>query len=104
VDISENDLMMIYELAHNHRHHSHFKPEQIKQGVFLSNGGYGEDWSVREVTSVNEADDHMLDTIGYRVAAGKSRRETGTATRADLALWSMYEVKRMQKSWRRVST
>jgi CBS-domain-containing membrane protein len=103
VDISENDLMLIYELAHNHRHRSHFKPEQIKQGTFLSNGGYGEDWSVREVTSVTEADDHMLDTIGYRVAAGKRRRETGTVTRADLALWSMYEVKRMQKSWRRVS-
>jgi CBS-domain-containing membrane protein len=102
VDISESDLMHIYELAHNHRHRSHFKPEQIKVGAFLSNGGYGEDWSVREVTSVKEADDNMLDTIAYRVAAGKGRRETGVVTRADLALWATYEVKRMKQSWRRV--
>jgi CBS-domain-containing membrane protein len=104
VDISENDLMLIYELAHNHKHRSHFKPEQIRVGAFLSNGGYGEDWSVREVTSIRETDDHMLDNVNYRVAAGKRRRETGSVTRADLALWTMYEVKRMKTSWRRVST
>jgi CBS-domain-containing membrane protein len=104
VDISESDLMQIYELAQAHRHRSHFKPEQIKVGVCLSNGGYGEDWSVREVTSVIEAEDPMHDTIGFRVVAGKRRRETGELTRADLALWTMYEVKRTKTSWRRMLT
>ncbi len=104
VDISEDDLMQIYELAQAHRHRSHFKPEQIKVGICLSNGGYGEDWSVREVESVKEADDPMLDTIGYRVVAGKRKREAGEMTRSDLALWTMYEVKRTKTSWRRTLT
>ncbi len=102
MDVSESDLMQIYELAQAHKHRAAFRPEQIRVGVCLSNGGYGQEWSVREVTSIKSVDDTMLDSVGYKVVAGRRKRETGEVTRADLALWSMYEVRRTKSSWRRM--
>lgn len=102
LDISESDLMRIYELANAHKHRAVFKPEQIKVGVCLSNGEYGKEWSVREVTSVDAAEDPLFDTIGYRVVAGKGRRVAGEISRVDLARWAMYEVTRSKRSWHRM--
>ncbi len=102
LDVSENDLMRIYELANAHKHRAVLDPEQIEVGVCLSNGGYGEEWSVREIISIDRADDPMQDSIGYRVVAGRGKRETAETTREELALWSMYVVRRTKTSWRRM--
>ncbi len=104
LDVSESDLMRIYELANAHKHRTALDPEVIEVGVCLSNGGYGADWSVREVLSVHRAEDPMQDSIGYRVVAGKGkrRRESGEVTREELVHWSMYVVRRTKTSWRRM--
>jgi len=104
LDVSEEDLMRIYELANAHKHRTAFSSDQIKLGVCLSNGEYGEEWSVREVISVDETDDPELDRVSYKVVAGKGKHmhETGEMARVDLARWSQYEVKRTKTSWRRM--
>ncbi len=102
LDVSENDLMRVYELANEHKWHSIFKPEQIKTGCCYSNGRYGEEWSVREVTSISKTEDPLLDNIAYKVVAGQGKRNSGETIRIELTRWSMYEVKRTESSWRRL--
>jgi CBS-domain-containing membrane protein len=100
IDISEGDLLQIYELATGASAKRHLRPEQIQLGHYYSNGKYGDDWSVRHV--VDESDERE-ETLIYKVVAGPGRRTSGVCSKEEFAGWARYEVYRDEENWRRLS-
>ena len=76
VDVDNEDLVQIYELAVQHAQKPTLESNDIQLGHFYSNGKFGEEWSVRQV--VDQPATHSVkkptDRIAYRVIAGKNRR------------------------------
>ena len=103
LDISEQDLARVYQLAAQHSKLARMEPWQIRLHGFYSNGEFGDDWSVREVVDESSHSDPGKDNIIYKVAAGMGRRRSGVATRAEFARWARYEVFRDENSWQRQS-
>ena len=101
LDISEQDLARVYQLAAQHSKLARMEPWQIRLHGFYSNGEFGDDWSVREVVDESSHSDPGKDKIIYKVAAGMGRRRSGVSTRAEFARWARYEVFRDENSWQR---
>jgi CBS-domain-containing membrane protein len=101
IDVSDNDLGKIYLMARQHASEKCMSIDQINLGKCYSNGGYGKEWSVRQV--VDESIDKNQDRVIYKVVAGHDRRNTGVCTRQEFACWARYEVFRNENSWQKVS-
>ncbi len=100
VDVTDDDLSKIYLMARKHASETCMASDQIQLGKSYSNGGYGSDWSVRQI--VDEAADEKQDRVIYKVLAGRDRRNTGVCTRQEFACWARYEVFLNENSWQRV--
>ncbi len=99
VDISEQDLLRIYNLATARSIDAeHLHISQIKLWHFYSNGASGEDWTVRQL--VDEDDDGT--NVIYKTMVGPGVRSTGHVTRKEFADWADYEVEQVDGAWRRV--
>jgi CBS domain-containing membrane protein len=103
LDISEDDLARIYNLAAQHSKRARMEPWQVRLHHFYSNGRYGEDWSIREVVDESPHADAEKDMVIYKAMAGKGRRRSGVCTRSEFARWARYEVFRDETSWQRKS-
>ena len=102
LDVTEDDLARIYQLARQHASENHVPVDEIKLGHYYSNGDYGESWSVRRV--IDESQQGNDDKIIFRTVAGKDRRQTGVSSREEFARWARYEVYLNENSWQRVSS
>lgn len=91
VDVQEDELERIYQLASNHKFSS-LVHDKIKLGMFYSNGKYGNEWSVRQVVDESGNPDPEKDEIIYKVVAGKDKRQSKTVSRKEFAEWAKYEV------------
>ncbi|HHJ15517.1 MAG TPA: hypothetical protein ENJ80_02355 [Gammaproteobacteria bacterium] len=100
IDISEQDLLAIYELATRRSLTQQITPEELELWHYYSNGRYGTEWSVRQIVDESHADGDMLI---FKVLAGDGRRSSGVATREEFARWAKHEVYRDDENWRRVT-
>ncbi|MFZ5659143.1 MAG: HPP family protein [Pseudomonadota bacterium] len=104
IDISEDDLARIYQLAARHAQQADsLDPELIRLGGFYSNGRYGESWAVRQVIDVNGTPDAPQGAIVYRVVAGKGAGRAAACSREEFARWAKYEVANQEGSWQRLA-
>jgi CBS-domain-containing membrane protein len=101
VDVGPEELGKIYQLARN-RNTQELQVDQIKLGLYYSNGKYGADWAVRQVVDESGKSRSDQDQVIYKVVAGKNRRGSGTMTREQFAQWARYEVFLNENSWQRV--
>ncbi len=101
IDVTEHDLLRIYELATRKHTAGAFAPDLIRLGRCYSNGKYGEDWAVRQVIQEPEPSSRN-DLLVYKTLAGRGRRQTGVMPRAEFAQWAKHEVFREDENWRRV--
>ncbi len=103
VDISEEDLLAIYDLATKCSQQGTFRAEDLQPGHYYSNGKYGADWLVRQIIdesgNAGSADSMLI----FKVVAGRGLRSTGVLTREEFARWAAHEVCRDDENWRRVS-
>ncbi len=102
IDVTEHDLLRIYELATGRAERRRFPGEKIRLGHFYSNNKYGDDWSVLQVVDASPSDDPEKDLLVYKVIAGKDRRSSAVTTRTEFARWVAHEVIRDEENWRRV--
>ena len=98
IDVSEQDLLRIYDIATQRHMGEHLPVDQIVLGGIYSNGGYGGEWSVRQI--VDESADG--DSVIYKTIAGRESRRSGTASRLEFARWAKYRVNRDDENWKRV--
>lgn len=101
VDVGSEELGQIYKLARN-RNTQELQVDQVKLGLYYSNGKYGSDWAVRQVVDESGKTRSDQDQVIYKVVAGKKRRTSGTMTREQFAQWARYEVFLNENSWQRV--
>jgi len=102
IDISERDLLAIYDLATHRSNSQHMDPHRLKLGDFYSNGKYGTEWSVRQIIDESRSEHPDKDLVIYKTVAGDGLRKTGFATRREFAQWAKHEVYRDDENWRRV--
>ncbi len=94
IDVDESDLIRIYELA-TQSQRSSLENLSIKLNSCYSNGEYGNDWSVRQVTKLTN------DYIDYKTVAGAGRRKSGQDTLYNFTKWALYEVYLDEDNWRK---
>ena len=104
IDVSENDLLRIYQLATGKADQRHLLPGQILPGHYYSSVEHGEDWSVRQVVDESPNPDPEKDRVVYKVVAGAELRTSGVATRTEFARWATHELARDGKDWKRMES
>lgn len=102
IDITENDLLTLYDLVTKRRNTPAIHYQNLKHGHYYSNGEYGELWSVRHIIDWGEADNSGDEKLIYKVVAGADRRNTGVMTKNEFSRWAKHEVMRDEENWRRV--
>ncbi len=103
IDVTEQDLMTIYDLAMKRHALYETGHVRIEVGRFYSNGRYGSDWSVRQIVDSAGKGDPDADLVIYKTVAGAARRTSGTCSRSEFVRWAQYEVERNENSWQRVA-
>ena len=85
--ISKELLDTLYSLASGNAESGTLRPADIRIGRYYSNGEFGPEWQVRQVTGdrgMETAESGMHDAITYRIVAGHQRRQEGSAGRRSL--------------------
>ncbi|MGB5261413.1 MAG: HPP family protein [Gammaproteobacteria bacterium] len=104
IDVSEQDLLRIYDLATGRLNLRQLSPDQVYLGHFYSNGAFGEDWSVRQVVDESVSSDPDKDMVVYKIAGGRGLRSTGIMTRQEFARWARHELVRDDENWKRLDS
>ncbi|KPK11948.1 MAG: hypothetical protein AMJ68_03885 [Acidithiobacillales bacterium SG8_45] len=102
IDVTESDLMAIYDLVMQSREVNRFDPDRLQLGHYYSNGKYGELWSVRRIVDWADEPGSPDRRLIYKVEAGADRRTSGVDSVNGFARWAKYEVIRDEDNWRRV--
>lgn len=103
LDISESDLLTIYDLVIKHHHARPIAHHQLKNGHYYSNGEYGDLWSVRQIVDWAEADDTGgEEKLIYKTVAGAGRRSSGVMSKNEFSRWAKHEVVLVDENWQRV--
>jgi len=102
IDVSEQDLLAIYELATGRAEAVGMHVDAMKLGSYYSNGKYGAEWSVRQIVDESGHSAGPEDRVIFKVVAGMDRRSSGVATREQFARWARHEVYRDDENWCRV--
>ena len=102
IDVSEHDLLRIYELATGQADQRQLAADQVMLSRYYSNGAFGADWCVRQIVDASPHTDPDKDLVVFKVVAGKGLRTSGVMTRADFARWASYELERDDENWKRV--
>ena len=104
IDITEDDLLTIYQLATHHSEVGNYLPADLELGHYYSNGKYGDEWSVRQIIDWQLDNADATRSLIYKIVAGEGRRTTGVITLSKFARWVKHEVYRDEDNWRRVET
>ncbi len=102
LDISENDLLTIYDLVIKHHHAKPLAHHQLQHGHYYSNGEYGDLWSVRQIVDWADTDEKGEVKLIYKNIAGANRRSSGVMTKNEFSRWAKHEVVLHDENWRRV--
>ena len=100
-DISEQDLVKIYELAYTTGHDEPLPTDALETGHSYSNGRHGAEWQVREIVNIDDAGDGRQ-VIGYRIVAGDGIGRSGKAGLMEFARWARYRVVHTDNLWQRI--
>lgn len=102
IDISENDLLKIYDLVTQRHQSANIQYHELKHGHYYSNGEYGDLWSVRQIVDWGDSNDTGEEKLIYKVIAGADRRNSAVMTKNAFSRWAKHEVIRDEDNWRRV--
>ena len=104
IDVSEQDLLRIYQLATGKAELRQLHPGQIVLGHYYSNDEGRDDWSVRQIVDEAPNPDPEKDMVVYKVVAGAGLRTSGVEARVDFARWARHELTRDNDNWKRVDS
>jgi CBS-domain-containing membrane protein len=102
IDISENDLLKIYELVTHRHNRADIQYQNLKHGHYYSNGEHGDLWAVRQIVDWAETHNSGEEKLIYKIIAGSNRRSSGVMTKNEFSRWAKYEVTRDEGNWHRV--
>lgn len=92
VDITDENLTELLELAKQHAERVALHPALIQAGRCYSNGRLGRAWSVRQVIALPVDARNKATTLSYVVVAGDGCGHGYEATPAEFQHWARFEV------------
>lgn len=92
VDITEDNLTELLELAKQHAERDTLHPATIEPGRYYSNGRLGRAWSVRRVSVTPALNGPLPARQVYAVVAGDGIGRIGHASSEELRQWARFEV------------
>ncbi len=92
VDITEDNLTELLELAKQHAERDALHPAAIAPGRYYSNGRLGRAWSVRRISVTPALAGPSADRLVYAVVAGNGIGRIGHASADELRQWARFEV------------
>ncbi len=102
LDVTEDDLLHIYQLATQRSITPSVLPEDLKTGYFYSNDHHGSGWEVRQIVdwqrSTNSAQDNA-EMLIYKTIDKQGARGSGVSTRIQFAHWASSEVILKEGQW-----
>lgn len=104
VDVSEHDLLLIYDLINKKHLEQVLTPDQLSIGNYFSNGKYGKDWSVRQIVDMSDDKPKEDIVVIYKIVAGDGRRGSGYSSKNNFLRWAAYQVERDEENWKKVDT
>ena len=103
VDITEEGLTDLLELAKQHAELNVDHPSEVEAGKYYSNGKLGRLWSVRQVISVSEKKPKRASNkITYKVIAGNHCNDSGICFKDEFCHWARFEVIQCDNRWVKV--
>lgn len=78
--------------------------DDLKAGLFYSNGAYGRTWGVRQLAEVATDAKTAERLARFKGIAGTCRRQQGHCTLAEFARWAKYQVVLQENDWKRVGS
>ena len=102
IDISENDLLKIYDLVTQRHQSTNIQYHELQHGHYYSNGEYGDLWSVRQIVDWADSNNDGEEKLIYKVIAGADSRNSAVITKNAFSRWAKHEVIRDENSWRRI--
>lgn len=102
IDVSEHDLLRIYDLVIHKSHMDQIEPAQLVVDGYYSNGKYGEEWAVRHIVDKSDHEEPGEVVIVYRGVAGADRRKSGYISQKEFIRWAKYQVVLDEQNWKRV--
>jgi len=99
VDINEESLTELLELAKQHAERDVTHPQAVLPGHRYSNGRLGNAWSVREVHELRPAAEGRPAQVDYRVVAGEGLGTAGTSPVEAFRQWARFEVRPQAGRW-----
>ncbi len=103
IDINEQDLLHIYNIAIHKSQEAYNMFENIEIGHYYSNGKYGKDWTIVQVTKEERHnEDPQQDKIHFKIVVGPGRRKSGEMERKAFIDWARYCVVRDEENWKKL--
>jgi CBS domain-containing membrane protein len=99
VDITEEGLTELLELAKQHAETQIEHPSMVKTGHYYSNGKIGNLWSIRQIIDGDDKNRTSNDLIIYKTVAGNGSYNTGSCERETFRLWARFEVIEENDLW-----
>ncbi|WP_313318809.1 HPP family protein [Stenotrophomonas sp.] len=93
VDITDENLTELLELAKQHAERDALHPALIEPGRCYSNGRLGRAWSVRRVSVTPALAGPAAERLVYAVVAGDGIGDIGHASAEELRQWARFEVR-----------
>ncbi len=100
VDVSEYDLIRIYNLATNKSQQPSFDAKTMIVGSYYSNGRSGDNFSVRQIVDESASTEKDKDILIYKVIAGKNKRSSAYSTRTEFLEWAKHQVEPNGDDWK----
>jgi hypothetical protein len=76
--------------------------DELKPGLFYSNGAYGRTWGVRQLAEITTDAETGEAVVHFKGVAGTCRRKKGHCSPAEFARWAKYQVALLENDWKRV--
>ncbi len=92
VDITDESLTELLELAKQNAERDALHPAVIEPGRYYSNGRLGRAWSVRRISVTPALAGPDSDRLVYAVVAGDGSGDIGHASAEELRRWARFEV------------
>jgi len=102
IDVGEEDLTRLVNLAINNYKKNHLLPSEIRLGRCYSNGKPEDEQEIRRVVDESSHHDAEKDMVIFKIVSEKKQSTSGVITRIQFAKWARYEVRREGKEWEKV--
>ncbi|HYG07132.1 MAG TPA: HPP family protein [Stenotrophomonas sp.] len=99
VDITEENLTELLELAKQHAERNVLHPQELLPGHCYSNGRLGKAWSVREIIRIGPAAARQPARVDYRVVAGDGAGSSSHCAADVFRQWARFEVRLGNGRW-----